>query len=114
MKLRINGNSVRIRLLEEELEILYKNREITERVQFKDGNWFEYGVFIVDEPEIDSTFENFLIRIPIPSKEIELWRSQRDFSFRRSEMISQDMTLNILIEKELGCIHSDKKTRNAE
>lgn len=104
MKLRIKGNSIRLRLLRSEVERLAERGSITDEVRFG-TNALRYSVLISAEAEaIRATFENNEIAVLIPESEGQKWATSDDVGFEVEQSTGDGKTLTILVEKDFVCV----------
>ncbi|WP_228853375.1 DUF7009 family protein [Aegicerativicinus sediminis] len=106
MKLRIKGNTIRLRLTQSEVDTFKKMGEITEHLNFGE-NSLKYSLKKSDKHVISASFKQNLITVHIPSPLAEKWTN--------SDLVGLDNTneLNgeiegenyILVEKDFQCLH---------
>jgi hypothetical protein len=106
MKLRIEGNSLRIRVKKSDLETLKSQGLVRESVAFMKGSPFYYELKTDDKIKtLDASFSSGTITISIPLSISTIWMD--------TEHVGMENTLEnglfILIEKDFPC-----KTRTDE
>lgn len=100
MKLRIKGNSVRLRLTKSEVEKLCNNSSLEERTIFGDGV-FKYSIQCKDNlNELSAKFENGVLTVYIPTSFTNGWNSNDVIGFSSPS----GNELNILVEKDFKCL----------
>jgi hypothetical protein len=104
MKLRIKGNSIRLRLTQTEVEAFgTRNAVVEEKVNF--GNQekpnFCYRLVKNSTPNLCASFENGKITLFIPTAIADQWVN----SSEEVGIEAQDGDLNILIEKDFACLN---------
>ena len=99
MKLRIKGNTIRIRLEKTEVDLLKKNGEVSDSTEFP-GVTFEYRIVTYEKNSLSASFEENVISIHI--SEIEA----KDFcETDRVGIEAKTGKLSVLIEKDFQCLH---------
>ena len=104
MKLRIKGNSIRLRLLRSEVERFSAEGTITEEARFgADG--LKYSLVVSDTADsIYAKFERGEISVVIPKGAARQWATTETVGLETEQPIGADQTLAILIEKDFECI----------
>ena len=103
MKLRIKGNSIRLRLLRSEVERFAAEGRISDAVHFG-AQSLRYSLIASPSTErIRSRFENCEIFIEIPADEACFWAESERVSIAAEQPIG-DESLSILIEKDFACL----------
>ena len=104
MKLRIKGNSLRLRLSKPEVEKLTVAKYIEERTSFG-TNTFIYALRIKDDgEELSANFEGGKITVFIPELFIKDWAVNNVTGFNSTEQLTDTASLNILVEKDFKCL----------
>ena len=104
MKLRIKGNSLRIRLTKTEVSKLAQTGYLEEQTSFP-NNRFVYALQkVVDAIVLSATFENNKITIFVPASFIEDWVGNNIVGLDTKMPISQTESLYLLIEKDFICL----------
>lgn len=110
MKLRIKGNSLRLRLTKSEVGKLCASGYIEERIPFG-SNELTYSLKSSENViEISAEFSGNKISINIPASFIKDWDVNDIISFGSDKIITGKDKLYILIEKDFKCI--DKTTED--
>jgi hypothetical protein len=104
MKLRIKGNSIRLRLLRSEVERFAAEGSISDAVRFGETT-LRYSLSMSsDAGSIQSKFENGEILVIIPENTGRDWANGDDVGLETEQPIRNGETLSILIEKDFVCI----------
>ena len=104
MKLRIKGNSLRIRLTKTEVSKLAQTGYLEDQTSFP-NNRFVYALQkVVDAIVLSATFENNKITIFVPASFIEDWVGNNIVGLDTKMPISQTESLYLLIEKDFVCL----------
>lgn len=100
MKLRIRGNSVRLRLSQSEVELVALGAEVKEYVHFAE-NQFGYALRQEAIDSIEARFENSSILIVLPYEQAKTWSTSDEIGIS-----AQVGELQVLIEKDFQCLIS--------
>jgi len=104
MKLRIKGNSIRLRLLKSEVERFAAEGAISEQIGFG-GSVLRYSLRMSDKAEsINARFANNEIEILIPEAGARDWTGNGDVGFETEQAIGGGEALAIIIEKDFACV----------
>jgi hypothetical protein len=103
MKLRIQGNSIRLRLSRSEVEHFGATGHISETVEFGSGSHFTYS-FRTGE-SLAAVHNADGIQIVVPHHEAQDWAHTDRVSIEGEQPLARGRTLEILIEKDFKCIH---------
>ena len=112
MKLRLQFNSVRLRLKRSEVEQFARTGWIEERIVWTSGisNTLSYALEATDEissPKCTGTPIGILIQVP---KALALtWASSDDIGIEGYQSIEASEPLRILIEKDMACIDGNEE-----
>jgi len=99
MKLRIKGNSIRLRLLRGEVEALIEKGFLSEETQFSPSVSFYYGLIVSnDADETEAKFEGDRIMVVLPKAAAAEWAAGEDIGVSATQN-----GLDILVEKDLVC-----------
>jgi hypothetical protein len=115
MKLRIRGNSIRLRLLQTEVAALAEKGNITEKISFGSTPLFYSISAAVDAEKVSAHFRNNQITIYIPSNTVRAWANSDQVSIEGDQNIDQEGdALKILIEKDFVCLDRKDDPDNAD
>jgi hypothetical protein len=104
MKLRMRGNSLRLRLTRSEVATLVERRSVGERVEFPNDSELVYELESCEGlGGIVALFENGRIRVMAPGAEVREWASTD-----RVGMEGNSGRLTVLIEKDFQCRHGEE------
>ena len=104
MKLRIKGNSLRLRLSKPEVEKLAVAKYLEERMSFG-NNTFRYALQVKDAGDkLSADFDGGKITVFIPEVFIKDWVVNDVIGFNGMEQVSDTETLYILVEKDFRCL----------
>lgn len=107
MKLRIRGNSIRLRLTKSEVEQFSETGEVKETVEFglKENERFVYALIsaeVVNSPT--AVFENNQLSVFLPKWEAENWTQTNEVGISAEHPIGNDKFLRITVEKDFACL----------
>ncbi len=104
MKLRIRGNSIRLRLLRGEVEEFGKKGIVREMINFGASKLSYILQTAEDADELSAQFNGNKIIIRIPLSAAREWTETNLISLKGEQKISKDKVLKILIEKDFVCL----------
>ena len=105
VKLRIRGNSIRIRVSQPELQAFVEQGSVRDRIQFDAANGLTYG--IETSAEIDTpraVFDGASVTVLLPTAQVEAWADPEAVSLQGSQPIGDGEDLTILVEKDFACL----------
>jgi hypothetical protein len=104
MKLRIKGNSLRIRLTKPEVSKLAEAGYLEEQTLFA-GNKLVYALQRTDnKSELSATFDTNKITMNVPRELIKDWPHNNVVGFNADMPVSENDTLHLLLEKDFVCL----------
>lgn len=104
MKLRIKGNSIRIRLTKTEVATISGKGYLEEKTDFG-GNTLTYALQRVDEGDtLSANFSGQTITMTVPRKLTEGWPGNDIISFDARIPVSEHASLYLLLEKDFVCL----------
>ena len=98
MKLRIKGDTLRLRLTRGEVERLATSGELEEKMHLA-GGVFSYAVRSGSENEICAQLLDTRLTVVLPDSLIQSWAQSEQVS-----LLGQDGPLKILVEKDFACL----------
>ena len=104
MKLRIKGNSIRLRLSQTEVKTFQDCGEVSESTTFPSGDVFSYSLKRHTDEEFEANLIGSSIQILVPEEKANTWRPDDQVSMESSVLLSDDKPLRILIEKDFACL----------
>lgn len=104
MKIRIKGNSVRLRLTRSEVDMLATGAAIEERTAFGDGV-FSYSLQSKEGIDnLDASFSGSAITIYMPANIPAAWAKNETVGYNHTLQYDNGNSLYILVEKDFKCI----------
>jgi hypothetical protein len=107
MKLRIRGNSIRLRLGRSEARRLADEGIVEESTVFgpSRAERFTYAIVATSEPSVVSaSFADGRIEIRVPSEMVHQWTSTDQVGMDAHQSTADEDGLRILIEKDFECV----------
>lgn len=104
MKLRIRGNSVRIRVTQSELDEIGMDGEVRESVDFGDSRLTYALVRDAFDSEPSATFRENVITLRLPAGTVREWLDTDLVSIRATQRLDNGGELQLLIEKDFACL----------
>ncbi|PYT01512.1 MAG: hypothetical protein DMF63_01295 [Acidobacteria bacterium] len=109
MKLRIKGNSIRLRLLKSEVEKFANEGFISDETNFG-ASTLRYTLRMSNGSDaIEGKFDANEIAVLIPEQVARDWTANSSVGFEIEQQINADERLTIIVEKDFVCIdrHDD-------
>ncbi len=107
MKIRIKGNFVRYRLTKTEVNALAETGAIVEETCFGTGagQKFIYALETREDIQhLQADFHNQRMTMYLPAGAAKKWPQEDRTGFEYVQMISPDMALHLLLEKDFVCL----------
>ena len=102
MKLRMQSNSVRLRLSRREVDALGQTGHVEECIQFAPDRTLWYSVESAEVPAPAAALEGSLIQVKLPHAEVKQWVESDQIGIEATQG-----SLRLLIEKDFKCMHRD-------
>lgn len=100
MKLRIRGNSIRLRLTQNEVDTINKIGLVEEKTHFPNGQIFTYSLSVAENlNEVSAEFSDGKLQISLPKEIAENWANSSDVGIS-----SEIESLKIIVEKDFKCL----------
>lgn len=103
MKIRINGNSVRLRLSKSEVEHFGKEGRIESSTSFG-GSIFHYVLSKTADDKMTANFENNTITVYLPETLATTWVNTEKVGYDANMDIGGGDVLYLLLEKDFKCL----------
>ena len=103
MKLRIRGNSIRLRLKRGEVESLAAGNKLVEETEFP-GTAFSYSLELSDNEDMVASFDAGRIEVSMPREIIPEWADTDLVTLYSEQDLSGNGKLEILVEKDFSCL----------
>ena len=117
MKIRIKGNSLRIRLTRTEVSKLSETGYLEEETLFAgnktDSYRFVYALQRVDNGnELSATLDTNKITMFVPGKLIKDWPENNVVGFNSKMPVAENDMLYLLLEKDFVCLNTTKEDQS--
>lgn len=104
MKLRIKGNSIRLRLSQSEVSNLAENAKVEDSISFGHER-LTYALTTSNEAkETAAQFKDGRIEIIVPAPVAAQWTKTEQVGFGAEQNLPDGETLKILVEKDFACL----------
>lgn len=104
MKLRIRGNSLRLRVSQSELAEIAETGRAEDRIRFCAGAELRYQVAVQPNGAVSAEFSGDRLSVSLPRSEAERWLAPGEISIRGEQLIGDGERLRILVEKDFACL----------
>lgn len=104
MKLRIQDNSVRLRLSRTEVDRLDARGEVAAVAAFPGEQSLSYAVKSGRSGSVGARFDAQALVVTIPAAEVHDWATSDRVSIHGSEPLPGGDSLTILVEKDFACL----------
>ena len=101
MKLRIKGNTIRIRLSETEVSMLAEGNSVLEETHFPSSK-LTYKIQPSNAEAVD--FINDMVLVNLTQVEINNWANTDAVTISKEVSLRNDDILSILVEKDFKCL----------
>lgn len=108
MKIRIRGNTLRLRLTQTELDLFAKDGIVKDTTKFNNEHMLVYTLEKTTDTHLSSIFENNSIRTFFPQSRIFEWTKTDLVGIDNGTVLPEN--LYILVEKDFQCL----KPRSSE
>ncbi len=107
MKIRIKGNTIRLRLTQTEVENVSAGQMVEEKVPFGENQpTFGYAVYAMHETDkISVSYIDHIIKVGLPQKQAQQWAGTDLISLEENINWGDGTTLHVLVEKDFQCLH---------
>lgn len=104
MKLRIKGNTVRLRLTQGEVRALGESGQVQDCTEFPGGTALLYRVKSDDEiQEISITYKSNIIEVRVPVPLVAQWCTTEQVTLSATAVLTVG-TLEVVLEKDFACL----------
>ena len=101
MKLRIKGDTIRIRLSETEVSSLAEGNPVVEETNFPSST---LTCKVQPSASVDADFKNNMVLVNLTDAEINSWAKTDEVTISKDIAIPNDNILSILVEKDFKCL----------
>jgi len=104
MKLRIRGNSLRLRVSRTELLQIAEQGSAGDSIRFAPGTEWRYGIEVTPAGGVAAKFAANSLLVALPKARVEKWLDDREVAIEGQQPIGNGETLRILVEKDYTCL----------
>ena len=113
MKIRIKGNSIRLRLTKTDVANLKEKGMVSEKTVFDGDTIFHYSLTVdAKSKEINAKFSNQTIEIFLPENEAKILTDSGQITIENSQYNGVKDQLFLLIEKDLQCLDTTSEDQS--
>ena len=103
MKLRIRGDSLRLRLKRGEVDQIAAGSSIVEETHFPDS-LLTYRLDVSENDDISASFERGSLVISLPKSKVSDWADSDEVSLSAEQKLTGAGSLSLLVEKDFSCL----------
>lgn len=107
MKIRIKGNSLRLRLSQTEVAQIQKDGEVSDKIDFGFNN-LTYSLVNSSDKQTTVSFQNNEIKVLVAKERVTQWFNTEEIGISEVLILPNDTTLSLLIEKDFQCLTERK------
>lgn len=104
MKLRIRGNSLRLRVSRTEFLQIAEQGAAEDSIRFAPGIEWRYGIEVKPGGDVGAHFAANSLRVVLPKACVDRWLDDREVGIEGQQPIGNGEVLRILIEKDYTCL----------
>ncbi len=105
MKLRIRGNSLRLRLTRTEVAAVAQKGAVVERTGFGGDTVFQYRLAVSDDASAcTAALEKNTLEVTLPAGIAVPWATSETVSIEAEQALDNGSSLRILVEKDFACL----------
>lgn len=114
MKLRVRGNSIRLRLSQTDLATLLEAGAVEDGVAFPSGQLLRYRLESGAELAATAQFNDRTILVRFPAQAIRRWARPDEVTLRAEQPLGDRESLTLLVEKDFKCLSTSEGEDDAE
>ena len=111
MKIRIKGNSIRMRLTQSEVKTFCETGKVEDFTQF-DTSRFNYIVKQGNVRALNALFTGNTITLEVPTELAAGWYENEVVGFEARQSLSDGGHLLLLLEKDFACMNHTKENQS--
>jgi len=105
MKLRIRGDSIRIRVSQVELHEIAEHGRVRDTIHFGDGVGLSYALESDSAARtLRASYAADVISVVLPAATVRRWADSNQVSIEGEQALDGGETLRILVEKDFACL----------
>jgi hypothetical protein len=107
MKIRISGNSLRVRLTQGEVARLERGEKVEQVTLFANHSKMVSSVMGSSQIQFPvATLEGGNIAVRLPRDRMREWANSEEVGIEADQDVGEGRSLHILVEKDFECLHS--------
>jgi uncharacterized protein DUF7009 len=103
MKIRIRGDTVRLRLKRSEVDQIAAGTSVVEETHFPDSV-LTYRLDVSADSDISASLDNASLVVSLPQSLVSDWAATDEVSLSAEQKVSGTGSLSLLIEKDFSCL----------
>jgi hypothetical protein len=104
MKIRIQGNTIRLRLNRPEVSEFERSGRVGSAIEFPDGRRLAYAL-VRAGARVDAAFDTDEVQIRVPEAAARDWTGTDRVSIQDRAPLRAGSELEIIVEKDFQCMH---------
>ncbi len=114
MKLRLNHNSIRLRVFQDDLDTFRTQGRVTAATHIGPSAAVTYGLEVDSKAEQPhASLEGTTLMIRVPRALAEDWVTTDRVGFEAEQDAGDGRTVHLLVEKDIGCQHKEGTSEKA-
>ena len=105
MKLRIQGDSIRLRLTRSEVHQLAEAGEVAAETRVAPGSSLAYRLRTADRAGLGASLEGAGLTVSVPREWVVGWPDDERVGFEGTQDVGAGRQLALLVEKDFDCLH---------
>ena len=105
MKLRIQGDSIRLRLTQSEVAHFAADGTVEATTHFGPGRTLTYALQSADADDLSAEFGDGTLTVFVPRAWATPWAESEQVGFEGTRDAGDGRTLALLVEKDFECLH---------
>lgn len=112
--MRVRGNSIRLRLTQSEVEQFEKKGLVEEIIEFGERELIYALESSAKAEKVEAEFKDNRIVVIIPQNDAKRWANSNEVGIKTEYNISDEKTLQLLIEKDFACLEPREGEEDAD
>jgi hypothetical protein len=112
MKLRLQSNSIRLRLKRAEVAKLAETGSVEEKIIFGTGSGDVLHYIVESSDDVAktcATLRNNCVRVQVPTKQVRQWAESDGIGIEGAVLLGENGQLHVLIEKDFACLNGPEE-----
>ena len=104
MKLRIKGNTIRLRLTRSEVATIGEGGRVQEITLYGPQSQFCYALEAADNKQPEADYQDNSITVRVPRMTAQTWANSQQVGIETEQKIAEEVILKLIIEKDFACL----------